>query len=349
MAKCCRLRAVQTDMLIKYIARMTETLAQLGYDPGQVLDRAEWAQDQLAQMSGPALQREQYRMIQQALAVTGRDDLGVLVGANMSITDFGPLGMLVASSSTGRMAFRRVFQFLAIAEILWTAKYDLDAQIPFVGITFVDTVPDELHEYFLDEFAAAWNRFSSDLTGQSQWATHAWLPGPETASRLAKSERLGIEFTFEQPGFRFFFNKQMLDAPLINANSEIAEMLEAQCTQIVQGLPNAKAEVDRVRRIVSECLPIIPRASDIADALHTSERSLRRLCANHGTTVRDVILDVRMALACRHLRSSEMTVDQISYLAGYGSPPSFFQAFRKWSGVTPGEFRASSEAEFVEH
>lgn len=333
-------------MLIKYIRRMTETLESLGHDPGRLWSEEGWSDTRLSSMSGPALQREQYRMVRKALEVSGRPDLGVLVGASMSLMDFGPLGMLVASSSSGRVVFERVFQFLSIAEILWQAEYDLEGAHPYVAITYQESAPDDLHEYFLDEFAAAWNRFSQEVFGISRWANAFYVPLPETPDRLEKSALLGIPFVFDQPGYRFDFNSEMLTASPLNANPVVAAMLEQQCELIVRGLPNAQADVDHIRRVVSENLPDIPSVPEIAKTMNTSERSLRRICAKNGTTVRDIVLDVRLATACNHLRNSRMTVDEISYLVGYGSPPSFFHAFRNWAGVTPTEFRAK-EAEFA--
>lgn len=337
---------MQTEMLQKYNSRMTQTLRQLGHDPEVLFAREGWNPTRLSQLTGPQLQREQYKMIRVAIVESGREDLGVLVGGNMNLLDFGSLGMLVASSSTGRVAFRRVFHFLSIAEILWSATYDLDSDDPYFAISFHEAVPKDLQEYFLDEFASAWNQFSRDVMGVDHWAQAFHLPFPETADRNARSKLLNIPFRFDQAGYRFDLSVEMLNARLADANPVIAAMLEQQCELIVQGMPNAQAEVEKIRRIVLDRLPEIPSVTEIARALNTSERSLRRICARNDTTARDIILDVRLATACNHLRNSTMTVNEISYLVGYSSPSSFFHAFRNWAGVSPSEFR-QSEADFA--
>lgn len=333
-------------MLQKYISRLTQTLSELGFDPDAMFETHGWVQGALDQLTGPQLQREQFKMIRMAREETGRSDLGALVGANMSLMDFGPLGMLVASSSTGRVAFHRVIQFLSIAEILWSAEYDLEGDAPYLEVTYQDSVPSDLHEYFLDEFAAAWGQFSNEIMHVDGWALSYHQTGELSVEREQRSQTLGIPFIYGSPKYRFDLNPALLDAPIANANPVIAAVLEQQCELIVKGMPNAHSEVEKIRRFVLDHMPEIPSVAEIASGLNTSERTLRRICARNDTTARDIILDVRLSMACNHLRNSTMTVNEISYLVGYSSPSSFFHAFREWSGTSPSEFRAT-EADFA--
>jgi AraC-like DNA-binding protein len=81
--------------------------------------------------------------------------------------------------------------------------------------------------------------------------------------------------------------------------------------------------------------------ADIAQALHVSPRTLKRRLSHHGMTFHDLVSDVRRAEACRLLRHSVLTVEQIGAQLGYSDPGNFSRAFRRWTGSTPGAFRAS--------
>jgi AraC-like DNA-binding protein len=50
---------------------------------------------------------------------------------------------------------------------------------------------------------------------------------------------------------------------------------------------------------------------------------------------------LRASLARRYLADRELPVSEIAWLLGYREVSSFTHAFRRWSGVTPREFRLS--------
>ncbi|MFT3693364.1 MAG: AraC family transcriptional regulator [Kofleriaceae bacterium] len=36
-----------------------------------------------------------------------------------------------------------------------------------------------------------------------------------------------------------------------------------------------------------------------------------------------------------------MSASEVAYLVGFSEPPAFFKAFKRWTGMTPGEFQAT--------
>lgn len=49
-----------------------------------------------------------------------------------------------------------------------------------------------------------------------------------------------------------------------------------------------------------------------------------------------------MEMAKAHLRQSEYSISEIAYLLHYSEPSAFHSAFKKWTGQTPGQFRAEA-------
>ena len=50
-------------------------------------------------------------------------------------------------------------------------------------------------------------------------------------------------------------------------------------------------------------------------------------------------MEARRDRAIYLLRQSDLSIAEIAYLVGFESPPSFFRAFARWTGQTPGDFR----------
>jgi AraC-like DNA-binding protein len=80
---------------------------------------------------------------------------------------------------------------------------------------------------------------------------------------------------------------------------------------------------------------------DVAQALHVSPRTLRRRLSDHGVTFHALVSDARRTEAIRLLRHSVLTVEQIGEQLGYADAGNFCRAFKRWTGQTPGTYRAS--------
>ena len=81
-------------------------------------------------------------------------------------------------------------------------------------------------------------------------------------------------------------------------------------------------------------------AEYIADKLHFSAKYIYKLIRdNTGQTVGDIIEKTRLKFSLDFLTSTDKTNDEIAQICGFVSLNTFYRAFRKVYGVTPGEYR----------
>jgi AraC-like DNA-binding protein len=97
-----------------------------------------------------------------------------------------------------------------------------------------------------------------------------------------------------------------------------------------------RVHAEVVRRLRGEAPPV----GAVARALALSARHLQRGLQAEGTTYGEVLDDARRALAERHLAAPGATVAQVGFLLGFSEPSAFQRAFRRWTGTTPGAWRA---------
>ena len=71
----------------------------------------------------------------------------------------------------------------------------------------------------------------------------------------------------------------------------------------------------------------------------TSPRTLQRRLAEDGTSFSRTLQAVRFRNARRLLQDPEMPSKEISKRLGYTDPANFMRAFKRWTGVSPNEFR----------
>jgi AraC-like DNA-binding protein len=78
-------------------------------------------------------------------------------------------------------------------------------------------------------------------------------------------------------------------------------------------------------------------------------RNLQRKLATEQTTYSEVVDNVRCRAAMSRLRDSALNLDQIAHRLGYSEHAAFTRAFRRWTGITPSEYRASKAHANLDH
>lgn len=84
-----------------------------------------------------------------------------------------------------------------------------------------------------------------------------------------------------------------------------------------------------------------PSLERVADQLGLTPRTLQRKLHEMGTSHNELLDQMRRQLAMRYLREREMAICEVAYLLGFSESSSFHRAFKRWTGVTPKEFRKS--------
>ena len=82
----------------------------------------------------------------------------------------------------------------------------------------------------------------------------------------------------------------------------------------------------------------------LADQLSCSHRTLTRKLKSEGVSFQQLLDEVRFSMAKQMLYQSSKSTKQIANYIGITNPSVFCRAFKKWSGVTPSEYRASLHA-----
>jgi AraC-like DNA-binding protein len=87
-----------------------------------------------------------------------------------------------------------------------------------------------------------------------------------------------------------------------------------------------------------------PSAPAVASALGIQPRTLHRLLGKTGTSFNRVLEGTRFEAARRMLRDPAAPVVSIAWSLGYADASAFSRAFRRWSGMTPTEWRREAES-----
>jgi AraC-like DNA-binding protein len=77
----------------------------------------------------------------------------------------------------------------------------------------------------------------------------------------------------------------------------------------------------------------------VAASLFMSATTLQAKLAQRGTSFQQLLDDTRKELACSYLRQATRSVTEVTFMLGFADTSNFTRAFKRWTGVSPTEFR----------
>ena len=86
-------------------------------------------------------------------------------------------------------------------------------------------------------------------------------------------------------------------------------------------------------------------AAAAAASANISLRTAQRLAKEHGTSLNTLIGDIRLANAKSFLSDLEIDIATVGQIVGYTDDRSFRRAFKRWTGLTPKEYRKETLGE----
>lgn len=147
---------------------------------------------------------------------------------------------------------------------------------------------------------------------------------------------------FEEIDNRLCFDEKVVDMPLATANPELARINDQIVVDYLARFDRASIAM-QVRSWIIQHLPDgAPNQETIANALHVSLRSLQRKLKEEDVTFKGLMEETRRELALQYIRESYRSIGEITYMLGFSEPSNFTRAFKRWTGMSPAEYRESA-------
>jgi AraC-like DNA-binding protein len=131
---------------------------------------------------------------------------------------------------------------------------------------------------------------------------------------------------------------------LERGDSGLAAVLERHAQMLMAQLPRLSDDIARVRTMIQEELKGgDPSLDHVARKLGNSRRALQRRLAAENLTYAQVLDEVRSTMGRAYLGQRELSIAEVAYLLGFSEQSSFTRAFKRWTGMSPVEFRRASK------
>ncbi|MGC4092773.1 MAG: AraC family transcriptional regulator ligand-binding domain-containing protein [Polyangiaceae bacterium] len=266
----------------------------------------------------------------------------VRVGAAFELEALEAFGFLAMSCQSLREAYERTARVRALYNVGSRWELTVDGErLRMTWLPWALPVKSELawrsvNEYQVAEMLSCVRQMTARQLVPLRVAFRHSAPRDVSAQRefFERAPEYGSSFDgFEAEAW-------WLDEPLRGNNPKLRAYFEKQCQLLSQAFAAGPEFSGLVRqRLASSMEGGSLSMADVARSLGTSERSLHRRLSDEGTRFNDLLDQVRRQFAEQYLARPRLAIAEVAYLLGFNDASAFLKAFRRWTGVTPGEYR----------
>ena len=277
------------------------------------------------------------KLMNRCATLTGLPDFGLGVGQRAGLHSIGAIGELARYATDVEAALNSMIMHVPLNDRGAVPTLTSQNGIARLGIAVYVPVNEGSKHIYCAALAILYNLLHS-LCGE-MWAA---------------SE---IRFSHSQPdhcrSYQSFFRSYLVFNTEENCivfpdrflRQSLPESDIEKHRELMRGMANIHDNLDidfleRVRFVL--CPMIISKrctSGELARRLSLHPRTMNRRLRDRGTSYRKTVGKIRFDIAKQLLRDTDITTIRISTTLGYADPSVFTNAFRRWSGMPPSEWR----------
>ena len=279
------------------------------------------------------------RVQEKAVEVLNDPALGLHLGERTSPTALGLLGHLIISAPTILDAFRVFFKYHLIVSDSEPSELSIDGDHATLTYDYPRSTP------ICNRIRAEFGLVQACNLGRSMLGT-GLTPikvcfEHDEPSYTDEYERVfSAPILYNQPKTQIVFPVELLRRELVHADAMMHELLTEEADKQLGQLDTKKSIADEVEQFLLHKLEDNkPTINQVAGHFGINERTLRRKLEGQETSFSELLSKVQCKYAKNLLKDKSIPVESIAERLRFSEPSAFYRAFKRWTGLTPAEYR----------
>jgi len=328
------------SMMASVAALVAQTLRTYNCDPEPLFREAGLDMGRLSNPDTRYPGNRVQHLWQLAVDASGDPCFGFVAGEQVQPVVLHGLGFSWLASDTLRDALTRLVRYSRL--ISTAANMHLRDTDDSLDLVLLPPKGVKLVPAFQDAGMSAFLRMCRLTAGDEIDPVHVSIKHsrPDCALKLQAYFRAPIEYDADNNILSF--SKQLVDAPLTHANPELARINDQTVVDYLARFDRDSLTMQVRSKIIERLHDGTPNQGTIAQSLNVSLRSLQRKLNKEETNFKALLESTRRELALNYIRETHRSLGEITYLLGFSEPSNFTRAFKRWTGVSPNEYRDNS-------
>jgi AraC-like DNA-binding protein len=263
-------------------------------------------------------------------------------GLRFHVSAYGMYGFAILSSTS----FRQTVQFAVKYHNLATPLADISfGETTNRGIWSINPVPHPvvdavLYRFLVEMQFGIHTSLHRDTMGPSFTPLELQVTFGLAADGQEYSDAFGCPVRFGQSENKFLFDAAWLDAAPQLGNEVTYSQVLGLCDELLDELQLSTGLAGKVRQALLVNLARPTSFDAVARYLKMTPRTLRRKLQDENTSFRELLDELRMHVAIKYLRDTDLTIENVADALGFSDAANFRHAFRRWTRGVPQDFRA---------
>ena len=276
-------------------------------------------------------------------AVLTKDpEFGVKVGSRVGPGDFFVLGHAWLASDTLHDGMKRLCRFINVLSTMGGHMYIKSQGDSYALVETGNQRLVDPQQVAMDASYIALLRLCDFVTAKKVRPQSVALPQSASASPVDYEKILECPVSFDAEAEVWTFASSDVEAPLSGAVPDVADATDRIAEDYIASLDEG-AVAHEVRQLIVQLLPSGHVDQDtVATRLHRSRSTLQRQLGTEGTSYRNILESTRQVLAEKYLQGGEHSQAEVAFMVGFSDQSNFARAFKRWTGMSPGEFQKAA-------
>jgi AraC-like DNA-binding protein len=332
-------RPTEGTVRVAAAAAIPDVLRSLGADPAEVVAEAGLDLELFADPDNQLPYAALGRLLRLCVARTGCPHFALLVCRNGGLHSMGLVGLLMKYSPDVGSALRNLRLHLRLHVQGATTTLEVAGDTAMLGYAVYQPRMEAVDQITDGALAVQFN-IMRELCGPDWKATEVLFAHrkPKDVGPFRRFFRAPLRFDAEQDAL--VFPAHWLERPVAGAYPELRRLLQRQVDALEASHRDDFPE--QVRRVLRTALLTNHGGADnVASLFSIHSRTMHRRLAAYGIGFRDLVDEGRYGISTQMLEDPQIEVTQIAAALGYADASAFTRAFRRWSGATPTQWRAT--------
>jgi AraC-like DNA-binding protein len=311
-----------------------------GKDVSAVLSKAGTT---LAEVDDPTCRLQvatQIKVLELAAEELQDELLGFHLARSFDLREIGLVYYIIASSEHLADALRNAERYSGVANEGVRLHVTLD-RTANIALEYVN-VDRRSDRHQIDFWLVTLVRVCRQATDTRMVPLHLKIRHSRVGEPAEFKSFFGTDVEFDAADDAIIFPVPMASLLIRGRDTYLNRLLQQYADEALASRPRQRASLrSSVEKIIPQLLPHgRANASEVARQLGMSSRTLSRKLSEEGAPFADILDELRAAVARGYLCDSDLPISEIAWLLGYREVSSLTNAFRRWTGLTPRQFRS---------